>query len=178
MATMARRLIPARAGRIQALAAHLPTDPAHPRSRGANSIATTELCHQRGSSPLARGESVLARPGWHLGGLIPARAGRIGHVWSSLIAGPAHPRSRGANERFGEGKLACLGSSPLARGESGIRPREDFCTGLIPARAGRMPRGPRRPRRPRAHPRSRGANRSPSGGPARGMGSSPLARGE
>ena len=90
-------LIPAHAGKTP----HGPTSGrcswAHPRSRGENGYSWSTSSTSSGSSPLTRGKHL---PGGHASitqGLIPAHAGKTGHVsgWPGIPR--AHPRSRGEN---------------------------------------------------------------------------------
>ena len=69
------------------------------------------------------------------------------------------------------------GSSPLARGTLGGKPKIQVEEGLIPARAGNTRRRAHPPGLPRAHPRSRGEHISNWTTLTLLMGSSPLARG-
>ena len=54
-----RRLIPAHAGKTPRRTARPPSRPAHPRSRGENSLTASPLVSFRGSSPLTRGKHFL-----------------------------------------------------------------------------------------------------------------------
>ena len=72
--------------------------------------------------------------------LIPARAGNMyRHVpwwkWSS-----AHPRSRGEHVHTSSSQVLPIGSSPLARGTSGVLQDIFRWRRLIPARAGNISR--------------------------------------
>ena len=73
----ARRLIPARAGNMLWRGVKRLATAAHPRSRGEHQAVTSERLKTRGSSPLARGTSVLLLEGGFSVRLIPARAGNI-----------------------------------------------------------------------------------------------------
>ena len=91
---------------------------------------------------------------------------------------PAHPRSRGENERRESVKPIRFGSSPLTRGKHcstgwGWGPRR-----LIPAHAGKTSRSPAPATSCAAHPRSRGENLKDAGRLVIGGGSSPLTRGK
>jgi len=130
-----------------------------------------------GSSPLARG---LRRPGpafVHPRGIIPARAGFTGRLWSCQGRPRDHPRSRGVYLCTpGCGALK-LGSSPLARGLRRDQGGHVRLPGIIPARAGfTTPPHPWRTS-PRDHPRSRGVYMARNSAGSLGSGSSPLARG-
>ena len=111
-----RGLIPARAGRTRSRASSRPGDRAHPRSRGADSIARNARACCRGSSPLARGGPGPTRGEASPDGLIPARAGRTPSRTTGAQAPRAHPRSRGADLRLTSAGRMTRGSSPLARG--------------------------------------------------------------
>ena len=112
-----RGLIPAHAGKtsVSVIAAYL--SGAHPRSRGENGPRGTLTCPHCGSSPLTRGKRVSVEGAGHLQGLIPAHAGKT--LRSRKASGPrwAHPRSRGENDKGGDGTGTGPGSSPLTRGK-------------------------------------------------------------
>ena len=95
-----------------------------------------------------------------------------------ILAGRAHPRSRGENTRRPPATPISLGSSPLTRGKlpgggPGSRGRR-----LIPAHAGKTSPCLRWRNRAWAHPRSRGENAWKLKGKAIVSGSSPLTRGK
>ena len=94
---LARRLIPAHAGKTTAPRARSPPRAAHPRSRGENGAPPVVVLENRGSSPLTRGKLPCLPYDLPRGRLIPAHAGKTdGWTWNvSRIA--AHPRSRGEN---------------------------------------------------------------------------------
>ena len=151
---------------------------AHPRSRGENSPKARTLSAWQGSSPLTRG-----KPGrfavWRFAGrLIPAHAGKTQAGHGMNTSRRAHPRSRGENE----GKLWTIaryaGSSPLTRGKRWRGCAVSRTSGLIPAHAGKTPRGSAKLRDARAHPRSRGENRAARDDCGQRVGSSPLTRGK
>ena len=132
------RLIPAHAGKTAWLPACPGHDPAHPRSRGENTVAALALHGNAGSSPLTRGKR-----------LIVDRA-----TWAAL----AHPRSRGENSVQAAARQRLSGSSPLTRGKHGFVVMREDRTRLIPAHAGKTRSHRRRGTRMAAHPRSRGEN--------------------
>ena len=69
-------LIPAYAGRTERILTHAETRGAHPRLRGADTMAAQGGDYSVGSSPLTRGgRRCRAHPRWTVG-LIPAYAGR------------------------------------------------------------------------------------------------------
>ena len=74
--------------------------------------------------------------------------------------------------------MAVKGSSPRVRGKRHRRVVDGVERGLIPARAGKTPRGGRHDRHGRAHPRACGENTTPTPENARAVGSSPRVRGK
>ena len=150
---------------------------AHPRSRGADFHASIRARYASGSSPLARGGLHRPRRLFRGRGLIPARAGRTSSSATLTCSTGAHPRSRGADQRFLGRTDSEAGSSPLARGGQEPAPVGGSPPGLIPARAGRTDQTGRRAWGRRAHPRSRGADRRLTERIRLTAGSSPLARG-
>ena len=91
------RLIPAHAGKTEAQAQAPPRRPAHPRSRGENTVVRRSLSIPRGSSPLTRGKRVgVTLDAWRRG-LIPAHAGKTTSGAFKNMNAAAHPRSRGEN---------------------------------------------------------------------------------
>ena len=93
------RLIPAHAGKTWTRNAQTESGEAHPRSRGENDRVGTTEGTVTGSSPLTRGKLPLfgtVPPLWRL---IPAHAGKtITRLYRHGNL-PAHPRSRGENDR-------------------------------------------------------------------------------
>ena len=75
--SIASRLIPARAGNIPITLMELSTKSAHPRSRGEHRQRLIHYGERLGSSPLARGTSLLRQLQDLLERLIPARAGNM-----------------------------------------------------------------------------------------------------
>ena len=69
-----------------------------------------------GSSPLARGTSVMFCAKGKEKRLIPARAGNIGTPATGRHTPAAHPRSRGEHATSRRYIMKKSGSSPLARG--------------------------------------------------------------
>ena len=90
-------LIPAHAGKTARSSARATPAPAHPRSRGENSLSLVNDRSLSGSSPLTRGKLISTVVGVISGRLIPAHAGK------TLIGVAAD--------------LAAQGSSPLTRGK-------------------------------------------------------------
>ena len=113
---------------------------------------------QRGSSPLTRGKPTPTTGKTVRDRLIPAHAGKTGHVAHGYYSFGAHPRSRGEN--------------------SSRRIRPLRARWLIPAHAGKTRRSGGRSSRRSAHPRSRGENLGIHAYDAQGKGSSPLTRGK
>ncbi|STD38242.1 Domain of uncharacterised function (DUF2825) [Corynebacterium striatum] len=89
----------------------------------------------------------------------------------------AHPRLRGADFASEVLVLRGVGSSPLTRGGRHLRQAPWLHRGLIPAYAGRTPEFSHSTVRGGAHPRLRGADRSPAACTLSTSGSSPLTRG-
>ena len=156
-------LIPAHAGKTQAVTIQAQGHGAHPRSRGENGYFAFRVWPVLGSSPLTRGKHHRSQRGLSPAGLIPAHAGktRIG----TRIRGMAwaHPRSRGENPRLIGAGAAPAGSSPLTRGKPMSASRWRARLGLIPAHAGKTAIFCAILGLSRAHPRSRGENRSGNG---------------
>ena len=149
----------------------------HPRSRGVYSSAEVKTSSPCGSSPLARGlHSERLRRGAHVR-IIPARAGFMAIVVSSIRTPTDHPRSRGVYETEKIPAILSLGSSPLARGLPAWEAFLAVKAGIIPARAGFTLHGPHPRRTRRDHPRSRGVYADAWIIHAAWAGSSPLARG-
>ena len=154
-------IIPARAGftgRVSA-AARLPGD--HPRSRGVYTTTSARSISCTGSSPLARGLRHRRHHPLDLVGIIPARAGFTAGGAGAPDGPGDHPRSRGVYTSTSRTPRRRRGSSPLARGLRGARPRRARARGIIPARAGftykRFVRAQCFP----DHPRSRGVYAHP-----------------
>ena len=70
-------LIPAHAGKISAVSTSCLLGGAHPRSRGENDRAVTEVAAELGSSPLTRGKLGRLDRSESEGRLIPAHAGKM-----------------------------------------------------------------------------------------------------
>ena len=152
--------------------------PAHPRSRGENSLGCVDPEVAGGSSPLTRGKLDRSLNEGAPSGLIPAHAGKTPPRKRPLTSTWAHPRSRGENSptRLRNGR--CPGSSPLTRGKPRWSAPTTRSSRLIPAHAGKTERVKRGHFRPPAHPRSRGENYSSSSACRSDEGSSPLTRGK
>ena len=150
---------------------------AHPRSRGEHATVKLRYGVPPGSSPLARGTCDGEAQVRGSTRLIPARAGNIDWFFTLTLTQAAHPRSRGEHRlQRARGKVGC-GSSPLARGTSGVDYRRRERRRLIPARAGNIERGVTDDEMRMAHPRSRGEHSATTAPLSPHAGSSPLARG-
>ena len=92
-----RGLIPACAGKTKPARPRRLGPWAHPRVCGENILAPVVLLAARGSSPRVRGKPDHRRRVPHLGGLIPACAGKT--LWRTRVfaAPSAHPRVCGEN---------------------------------------------------------------------------------
>ena len=152
------RLIPARAGKTELLEHDPPAPAAHPRAGGENSVTSTSVFCDPGSSPRGRGKHGLAVGRVLKRRLIPARAGK---TWV------AH-----------SGNCMWGGSSPRGRGKPSGPAYHRSATRLIPARAGktRLSRGRSLARR--AHPRAGGENHLSHHETSSLTGSSPRGRGK
>ena len=151
---------------------------AHPRSRGENSVADTEIATHRGSSPLTRGKLPGENDSRAWAGLIPAHAGKTITWLAQLITSWAHPRSRGENVRRAQYPPPTGGSSPLTRGKPSVFPCTGHQCGLIPAHAGKTSSRQSCNCQASAHPRSRGENSKTCVACLSLGGSSPLTRGK
>ena len=69
--------------------------------------------------------------------LIPAHAGKTRPPAEAADGTPAHPRSRGENDRDAATAVAFTGSSPLTRGKQRLAEIEESTLRLIPAHAGK-----------------------------------------
>ena len=131
-----------------------------------------------GSSPLTRGKQESRCTPPQAKRLIPAHAGKTNEARHGGVDTPAHPRSRGENDRSPPLTACALGSSPLTRGKPHKLQGERKAQRLIPAHAGKT-LSPSTANSSRwAHPRSRGENWSGVWTGIQTMGSSPLTRGK
>ena len=174
---LARRLIPAGAGRTPRALASGPCPSAHPRWRGEDGILVDGVMAGRGSSPLARGGRSRGYDHDETDGLIPAGAGRTSSGIRAVRSRTAHPRWRGEDYVSPFGDVFNLGSSPLARGGPAHPRRPARPARLIPAGAGRTPASVSGRGAWPAHPRWRGEDLLLPALSLAGNGSSPLARG-
>ncbi|VEH09349.1 Domain of uncharacterised function (DUF2825) [Corynebacterium kutscheri] len=150
----------------------------HPRSRGDNACRYQHGSLGTGTSPLARGQHLVAAAKENGNRNIPARAGTTTPTASKASAIPEHPRSRGDNSFRVWGKKQSWGTSPLARGQ----PNNGFTTLVlmrnIPVRAGTTDWETVGILSEGEHPRSRGDNRRITDQDVADAGTSPLARGQ
>ena len=171
------RFIPARAGNTASRPRRPGRSPVHPRSRGEHLELDGSRVGSPGSSPLARGTQIL-RQSTHSGPrFIPARAGNTRWQRPRRMRSTVHPRSRGEHLCSLPMSVSRDGSSPLARGTLGERPRVGPHRRFIPARAGNTAEPRTGDGGPPVHPRSRGEHRSCWLVAIPDDGSSPLARG-
>ena len=152
------RLIPAHAGKTDGWQPDPALAEAHPRSRGENKGALIMAGYNWGSSPLTRGKQPLVRQNAARTRLIPAHAGKTASTTLVIVAGPAHPRSRGENVLPSPSVPPEAGSSPLTRGKLRHILIQQRRMRLIPAHAGKTVGSERWAESDRAHPRSRGEN--------------------
>ena len=152
-------LIPAHAGKTADLERNPELEGAHPRSRGENSGMRSVEMIIEGSSPLTRGKRRRGVVRLRRSGLIPAHAGKTGHLGLVVDNGQAHPRSRGENARATTTIVDASGSSPLTRGKHQPEGQRLRAHGLIPAHAGKTREVCHTQDTGGAHPRSRGENR-------------------
>ena len=112
-----RGLIPAHAGKTRRRRSQSMAIRAHPRSRGENCPRSSFASTRVGSSPLTRGKPAGPPRPASKPGLIPAHAGKTVHEEDTMHFIRAHPRSRGENNKGGDGTGTSPGSSPLTRGK-------------------------------------------------------------
>ena len=151
---------------------------AHPRSRGENQTHTRVRQTTGGSSPLTRGKPLTQFKLSGSDGLIPAHAGKTSRPRLRSRRQRAHPRSRGENNKGGDGTGTSPGSSPLTRGKPWNGLDDNGNPGLIPAHAGKTTGQTAVRGGDWAHPRSRGENVLQCRRTSRLQGSSPLTRGK
>ena len=134
---LVHRLIPAHAGKTVLGMDYISQPWAHPRSRGENVHSRVTPHAHAGSSPLTRGKPGVESKARDLLRLIPAHAGKTSCSRCVILAGRAHPRSRGENFSLPWCCSAPYGSSPLTRGKRARRSPGPGLAGLIPAHAGK-----------------------------------------
>ena len=145
---------------------------------GENKNRSPNTSPHMGSSPRVRGKQSAFRHGTRLTGLIPACAGKTVTRRRPAVCQRAHPRVCGENPLFSLPFLPVSGSSPRVRGKPGLGGHKDFMVGLIPACAGKTPRGCGDFQLHWAHPRVCGENYYLVRGGIATMGSSPRVRGK
>ena len=96
--SLAKRLIPAHAGKTRTSTASTRWIAAHPRSRGENPLSARPTRVPSGSSPLTRGKPFISERCRHRARLIPAHAGKTIRLAALSRRSWAHPRSRGEND--------------------------------------------------------------------------------
>ena len=176
--TVSSRIIPARAGPTSFMSIWTVYSTDHPRSCGANLASTISLPRSSGSSPLVRGQRHPVRRGQTVQRIIPARAGPTWVITVAASILPDHPRSCGANCGFPPLPGSVSGSSPLVRGQQGLRWVFRGRYRIIPARAGPTNVSQNLRATLPDHPRSCGANSAFLAASSSAAGSSPLVRGQ
>ena len=134
---LARRLIPARAGKTRTGRAPARASRAHPRACGENPRAHRTRPGGHGSSPRVRGKLQTSFSLIIGVRLIPARAGKTRESKAVPAGYWAHPRACGENIDCAYYPHGETGSSPRVRGKRGQERRRSDGGGLIPARAGK-----------------------------------------
>ena len=130
-------LIPAHAGKTLTCGRRSTSWTAHPRSRGENVASRDWPLIVAGSSPLTRGKLAAEGLDRRAARLIPAHAGKTRAGKAHRHLDPAHPRSRGENDRLRKARESAGGSSPLTRGKQEIKQCLTKLFRLIPAHAGK-----------------------------------------
>ena len=161
------RLIPACAGKTSLSFDFSELSRAHPRVCGENSLPSQAGLTCPGSSPRVRGKPALADPRGLTAGLIPACAGKTHPINTFSSLRRAHPRVCGENQGHAAQLTLFVGSSPRVRGKPRLCRCAFWCSGLIPACAGKTPGRRERRSLSRAHPRVCGENREARRSPPR-----------
>ena len=130
------RIIPARAGPTPFAISVASSVADHPRSCGANLMFSSAFFISSGSSPLVRGQPSSMIPTKSYARIIPARAGPTNAGFDVVFFSADHPRSCGANLANVTSLSWRNGSSPLVRGQQGLRWVFRGRYRIIPARAG------------------------------------------
>ena len=149
----------------------------HPRMRGEHQAPTGYAVTRRGSSPHARGTHLSQRAGYLRYGIIPACAGNTCTTKVQLSHIRDHPRMRGEHALRPAAPPLKPGSSPHARGTRDLACFQSLAEGIIPACAGNTGCCAVARRLLGDHPRMRGEHWDEYSSIARGLGSSPHARG-
>ena len=132
-----RGIIPAGAGRSCGWRGRAFRFGDHPRGCGEKVIDGAISKVQEGSSPRVRGEGLRRAFHHHLGGIIPAGAGRRSPPSESPRPHPDHPRGCGEKATSARVEAGLRGSSPRVRGEEADGLGGGRVEGIIPAGAGR-----------------------------------------
>ena len=131
-----------------------------------------------GSSPRMRGKRLIQAVEAVRIRLIPAHAGKTRRFIRDSGMYAAHPRACGENRQVRASRYVALGSSPRMRGKRARLVRSRRARGLIPAHAGKTPRGRGAVVHEWAHPRACGENLSTDTEDVILAGSSPRMRGK
>ena len=171
------RFIPAGAGNT-ALALELDLERAvHPRRRGEHFVGDCQCLEADGSSPQARGTPFCGLSVTYRIRFIPAGAGNTCVVLAVVNVLTVHPRRRGEHGLDEPAAVACLGSSPQARGTQVQVRLAVNAVRFIPAGAGNTSLSTHALRQATVHPRRRGEHPYSMYSLEYGRGSSPQARG-
>ena len=151
---------------------------AHPRVCGENGFTALIGAGSAGSSPRVRGKPARRARFIIALRLIPACAGKTPCLKARSARKKAHPRVCGENSTQDKTTPVKTGSSPRVRGKHHPTVRPAPTCGLIPACAGKTPRGSAVPSEAWAHPRVCGENSERVADVRRSKGSSPRVRGK
>ena len=171
-------IIPAGAGKSSAFARAAWRAEDHPRGCGEKSGSGLGGSPWGGSSPRVRGKGDRGiRRCWSVG-IIPAGAGKRGHLAAQKALGGDYPRGCGEKRYSSISPSARSGSSPRVRGKASTPSAATERPRIIPAGAGKSP--PSRSRRSgcRDHPRGCGEKSSIFRSSYSTLGSSPRVRGK
>ena len=135
------RLIPAHAGKTALIRSGNDTCWVHPHSRGENDEALLPIEWSTGSSPLTWEKPNSVFFGRYSPWLIPAYGGKTPGTRPRLRSASAHPHSREENVMILVLNCLVAGSFPLTRGKHIHCHPLVSRRGLIPAHAGKTPRG-------------------------------------
>ena len=175
---VAKRLIPAWAGKT----IHASTRPralaAHPRVGGENSRPLLYRFSDNGSSPRGRGKLNKDNQTTLESRLIPAWAGKTLARLVKCVPVKAHPRVGGENLTPAGRLVIDGGSSPRGRGKPALSMSFRIPIGLIPAWAGKTRAHNNTHTEDKAHPRVGGENLLPGYEALKSYGSSPRGRGK
>ncbi len=157
--TLARVVVPARAGVIRCMWTDCPFRPRRPRASGGHPSPYRLGAGPLLSSPRERGSSVVLRRRVRSAVVVPARAGVIPRSRGTWPPRWRRPRASGGHPSNVFFQARLTRSSPRERGSSYPAARRGGPRGVVPARAGVIPgRSPtlrpqrRRPRASGGHP--------------------------